>query len=107
MTNSDNNIDFITGLPVQDSRDYGVETVPVRDVTDQFLINENLPKGDNRINYAEGIELDFDAPVDTVDYGQILSNLSSIFNFNSENAFSSTSNDMMNDLLLEFLFPEL
>lgn len=76
--------------------------VPVRDVTDKYVTNEDLPKGDFRINPAEGI----DVPVDTLDYGKIISGLSSIFDDISTDPFSSALTEAitygMNDPAMEY-----
>lgn len=107
---SPENIDYLTGLGVDDSGlinvDSSVVSVPVQDVTDKFVTNEDLPKGDFRINPAAGI----DAPVETLDYGKIVSGLSSIFDDSSANPFSSALtdviNDEMNDAVMEYLTNE-
>ncbi len=101
------NTDYLTGLSIDDSGfTDNVSSVPVQDVTDKFVTNENLPKGDFRINYGEGIELDFDRPVDVVDYGQILSSLSNIFHPYSENSFPSALDDAINNAIIELFTNE-
>ncbi|MBD2727337.1 SBBP repeat-containing protein [Nostoc sp. FACHB-892] len=55
------------------------------DISNDFLINEELPSGDNIINPAEGI----DTNITPFSYGQFTSNLGNIFNPDEPNSFAS------------------
>lgn len=105
------NTDDITGLTVgnfglisqsSDTSDSGNSVVPVQDVTDRFLTNEELPPGDFRINMSEGIDTD----IEVVDLGEINSSLSNIFDFNPTNSFSSSFEDIIQDAIIEFFTNE-
>ncbi|WP_051470317.1 SBBP repeat-containing protein [Fischerella sp. PCC 9605] len=54
------------------------------DVSNKIVTEEKLPSGDNIINPAQGINTPGSS---TVDYGQIISGLGSIFDPNSQNTF--------------------
>jgi hypothetical protein len=55
------------------------------DITDQLVVNEQLPEGDDRINPTDGLETTSDG----VDNGQIISNLTNPFDPRAENSFGS------------------
>jgi hypothetical protein len=75
--------------------------IPTIDITRDFVTKEKLPIGDNRINPAEGINLNFTQGTSSnsagristtssaFNYGQIVSNLGGIFDPQSEGSFSS------------------
>ncbi|MGD1921415.1 MAG: SBBP repeat-containing protein, partial [Pleurocapsa sp.] len=65
--------------------------IATSDITDQLVVNEQLPDGDNQINPTDGLETN----VDEVDNEQINSNLGSPFDPTGSNAFGSA--------LVEFL----
>ncbi len=71
--------------------------IPVKDVSNEFLINEALPQGDNRIDLTEGI----DTTVSVVDYGQITSSLGNIFDPDSPTSFTSALTDAVNNGTIE------
>lgn len=88
--------DPVTGLNDRDFRfnDVG-SSIPVQDVTDDFLVNENLPKGDFRINFAEAIDVSSDT---TSDYGEIVSGLSDTF---SSDLVSSIVTNLITDAMTD------
>lgn len=55
------------------------------DITDQLVVNEQLPEGDDRINPTDGLE----TTSNVVDNGQIISNLTNPFDPRAENSFGS------------------
>ena len=55
------------------------------DITDQLVVNEQLPEGDNRINPTDGLE----TTANEVDNEQIISNLTNPFDPRAENSFGS------------------
>lgn len=59
--------------------------IPTIDITNDFVTDDKLPSGDNRINPAEGL----DTKVKTFNYGQFTSNLGNIFNPGEQNSFAS------------------
>lgn len=58
---------------------------PMVDISKSFVTDEKLPKGDNRIDYMEGM----DTNVNVVDYGQVGSSLGKFFNPDAQNSFST------------------
>ena len=77
------------------------ESIPTIDITNDLVTKERLPQGDNLINPAEGINLNFTQGISTnsaqatstsssaFNYGQIVSSLGGIFNSQSEGSFTS------------------
>ena len=55
------------------------------DITDQLVVNEQLPEGDGQVNLTEGLE----TTSDVVDNEQIISNLTNPFDPRAENSFGS------------------
>ena len=85
------------------------ESIPTIDITNVLVTSERLPQGDNRINPAEGINLDFTQGTSTgsaqrtsasstaFNYGQLVSSLGSIFDPQSENSFGSALAEAVNN----------
>jgi Beta-propeller repeat len=59
--------------------------IPTIDTTNDFVTDEKLPSGDNRIDPAQGL----DTTVKSFNYGQFVSNLGNIFNPDEQNSFAS------------------
>jgi hypothetical protein len=65
------------------------------DITNDFVTSEKLPQGDNRIDPAEGINLNFTQGISTsntnstFNYGEFISALINLFAPQSENSFPS------------------
>ncbi|QFS50414.1 SBBP repeat-containing protein [Nostoc sphaeroides] len=78
---------------------------PIRtiDITNSLVTSEKLPQGDNRINPAEGINLNFGQRIttpstsSTFNYGQFVSSLDSIFDSGLQPAFSSSLTQAVNN----------
>ncbi|MCC5600725.1 SBBP repeat-containing protein [Nostoc favosum] len=83
--------------------------IPTIDITNVLVTKERLPQGDNRINPAEGINLNFAQGISAnfaqgtsstssaFNYGQIVSGLGSIFDPQSENSFGSALAEAVNN----------
>ncbi|MCC5615246.1 SBBP repeat-containing protein [Nostoc sp. CHAB 5836] len=83
--------------------------IPTVDITNNLVTRERLPLGDNRINPAEGINLNFTQGIgansaqrvstsgSAFNYGQIVSGLGSIFDPESENSFPSALAEAVNN----------
>lgn len=67
--------------------------ISTSDITNQLVVNEQLPQGDNQINTTDGLE----TTVDEVDSEQIDSNLGSPFDPRSENSFGSALVEFLGD----------